>query len=83
MSGCSQYSSTWTREINEMRDRLLLAPGRCRNSHTLATVANSCLARQRERHAEHEMLVSPVGFEPTTQGLKVPRSAAELRAHAA
>ncbi len=27
-------------------------------------------------------MVSPLGFEPRTQGLKVPRSAAELRAHA-
>jgi hypothetical protein len=29
------------------------------------------------------IVVSPLGFEPRTQGLKVPRSAAELRAHAA
>jgi shikimate kinase len=28
------------------------------------------------------MVVSPLGFEPRTQGLKVPRSATELRAHA-
>jgi hypothetical protein len=26
-------------------------------------------------------VVSPLGFEPRTQGLKVPRSATELRAH--
>jgi hypothetical protein len=29
------------------------------------------------------MVVSPLGFEPRTQGLKVPRSATELRAHVA
>lgn len=28
-------------------------------------------------------MVSPLGFEPRTQGLKVPRSATELRAHVA
>jgi shikimate kinase len=30
-----------------------------------------------------EIMVSPLGFEPRTQGLKVPRSATELRAHVA
>ena len=33
-----------------------------------------------EAHSEREIVVSPVGFEPTTRGLKVPCSAAELRA---
>ena len=39
--------------------------------------------RANNGHSKHELVVSPLGFEPRTQGLKVPRSATELRAHAA
>ena len=51
----------------------------------LARPGGKAHARRRQRRGTRAptlgLVVSPVGFEPTTQGLKVPRSATELRAH--